>query len=466
MRRRTFLATTTGALAALAGCSADESGETSTPDATSTPTATPDPTPTRSATPAGPETTVAAAEALLTDMATGRFDRAYERFESSRRDVVSPGAIEAVWLAATNVGGAFREIVGTEEGVQSGFDVVDATLGFERGRHTLRVVIGDELAIAGLAVHDDYERPGYVDPGAFRAEGTRVETEDCLMDATLTVPAGGDDLPGVVLVHGSDPVGAADKNLQTVGSAVFKDIAEGLASRGVAVLRYDRRTHACPSTLPPSEYTLDAVTVDDPLVAIEQLRAVDAVDPDRVAVTGLSLGAMAVPRIAARDGDLAGGVAMAAPARSFHEIFLDQYEHLATVGEYEWERMATLYERWQDRIDRIRQGDYTESDVVLGYPGALWDSLAAYDHVGTARDLDAPLLFLQGDRDYQVSVELDFGRWQTELADRPDTSFERYEGLNHVFQWGTGPSVPGEYAFRNPVREQAVADVADWIMSL
>jgi fermentation-respiration switch protein FrsA (DUF1100 family) len=207
------------------------------------------------------------------------------------------------------------------------------------------------------------------------------------------------------------------------------------------------------------------VTVDDPLVAIDQLRTVEEVDPDRVAVTGLSLGGLAVPRIAQRDGNLAGGVAMAAPARSFHEIFIDQYEHLATVGEYEWDQMSTLYDRWQDRIDRIREGDYTEADIVLGYPGALWNSVDAYDHVGTARDIDTPLLFLQGDRDYQVSVEKDFGRWQTELADRSRTEFTRYEGLNHVFQFGTGPSVPGEYAFRNSVDQQVVADIADWLTS-
>ncbi len=475
MKRRAFLAIATGSLAAVAGCSTDDDGET--PTATTTPTATPmsttvptstateTPTSTPTETASGPETVAEAANALIGDMSAGRFDRAYDRFESTRRDAVSPGALEAVWIAATNVGGSFEEIVDVKETVQSGFDAADVTLGFERSEHTLRVVIGDELAIAGVAVNDEYERPGYVDQTAFDSEETTVETDGCLMDATLTIPNDGSDHPSTVLVHGSDPSGAADKNLETIGSQIFRDIAEGLSSQGVAVLRYDRRTHACPNSLSPKEYTLDAVTVDDPLVAIDQLRTAEGVDPDRVAVTGLSLGALAVPRIAQRDGNLAGGVAMAAPARSFHEIFIDQYEHLATVGEFEWDRMNALYDRWRDRIDRIREGDYTEADIVLGYPGALWNSLNTYDHVGTARDIDTPLLFLQGDRDYQVSPDEDFGQWQTQLADRSRTEFNRYEGLNHVFQFGTGPSVPGEYALRNSVDQQVVADIADWLTS-
>ncbi|MEF8774282.1 MAG: hypothetical protein V5A37_06150, partial [Halobacteriales archaeon] len=240
MNRRAFLAVTAGSLTALAGCTGEDGTDTRNATPTDTPpadTRTQTDTPssgTSTETPAGPETTVESTERLIDDMAAGRFDRAYERFESSRR--VSPGAIEAVWLAATNVGGAFEGIAKTEEGVQSGFDVVDTTLGFERGNHTVRAVIGDDLAIAGVVVNDEYERPEYVDRDAFRAEQTTVETGDCLMDATVTVPDGGGDRPGVVLVHGSDPVGAADRNLETGGSQVFRDLAEGLSSWGVAVL--------------------------------------------------------------------------------------------------------------------------------------------------------------------------------------------------------------------------------------
>jgi pimeloyl-ACP methyl ester carboxylesterase len=487
MRRRRFIALTSGTVAGLAGCLGDGDGEdgsdtpapTATPTETPTPTATPTPeatpteTPEETPTPTPdesdePEGAVEAGELLVGDMAEGAFPKAVKRFRSDAQQNISAGRIEELWLAHTAVGGPFNRVAETEEIVQGGFDGVDMSLEFEQGTHVLRVLVDnqDGFSVVGIFVNDEYQRPDYVDADAFGSEETEVETESCLMDATLTVPTDGEDVPGVVLVHGSDPVGGADKDLTTGGSKMFKDLAEGLSSRGVAVLRYDRRSHACPNSLSPAEYTLDAITVDDPLVALEQLRGADAVDSNRVVVAGHSLGGLAAPRIAQRDGDLAGMAMLAGPARNFYEIFIEQFEHLATLGEYEWEQMANVYERWQDRIDRIRQGDYSDGDIVLDYPGALWRTVDEYDQIGTAQDIDTPAFLLQGERDYQVSVEKDFELWQSELSDRPDTKFERYGNLNHAFQYAEGPATRSEYSLANPVDQAIVDDLASWVTSL
>ena len=57
---------------------------------------------------------------------------------------------------------------------------------------------------------------------------------------TVAVPHGAGPWPGVVLVAGS---GSLDRD-ETIGrNKPFKDIAWGLASRGVAVLRFDKVTY-------------------------------------------------------------------------------------------------------------------------------------------------------------------------------------------------------------------------------
>ncbi|WP_049926419.1 alpha/beta hydrolase family protein [Halopiger goleimassiliensis] len=407
-----------------------------------------------------PETIEEAATLFVEDVTDERFADASERFRSTvRARVGAPGRIELVWLGLTAVGGEFEAIVGTEATVVSGFDAVDVRMAFERGTHALRVVVTSDLEVQDIGIADDYERPSYVDLDAIDEESVTVETGSCQLNGLVTTPANADgDVPGVVLVHGSGP---SDMDVDNGGTRLFQDLAEGLASNGVAALRYEKRNPACPPDL--ADYTLDTVTVDPALAALEELRTVEGVDPDRIAVVGHSLGGMAVPRLAARDGDLVGGVALAAPARSFHDLTVDQVEHQATVIDHEWPQLTAQYEDWVDRVDRIRAGDYNPSDLILEYPGAFWDSLDAYDHLGTAQEIDAPLYFLQGERDYQVTLEDDFEQWQEALVERSDIAFDRYDGLNHLLMSGEGPSVPTEYPARNNVDERVVADVAGWI---
>lgn len=408
-----------------------------------------------------PESVEEAATLFVEALADDRIEEAHERIAPSVRDDIALGELEQTWMGATAAGGEFRELVETEETVEGGFDAVDVTIAFERVDDVIRVLVDDEPAVVGYRFNGTYERPDYVDTAAFEETTTTLETPGCPLPAAVTVPEEPGDVPGVVFVHGSGP---ADKNNENVATQLFTDLAEGLATRGVASLRYDKQTYAC--RVEPEDHTIDHVTVDDAIAAIEELRAVDGVDGNRIVVVGLSMGGMAAPRIAARDGDLAGAVAMAAPARSFHDVFVDQQEHLATVADHEWDAQTDAYERWADRIERVRDGDYEPGDTILGYPGALWDSLDEYHHVETAQDIATPLLFLQGDRDYQVAVEDDFELWQTELEGRPQTSFELYDDLNHLFMPGSGPSVPYEYAVRNNVPERVVTDIADWIEAL
>jgi fermentation-respiration switch protein FrsA (DUF1100 family) len=73
-----------------------------------------------------------------------------------------------------------------------------------------------------------------------------------------------------------------------------------------------------------------------------------------------------------------------------------------------------------------------------------------------------PLLILQGERDYQVTVK-DFQNWQEALAGQSNVTLKTYPDLNHLFMAGTGQSIPDEYQTPGNVSPVIVQDIATWI---
>ena len=280
-------------------------------------------------------------------------------------------------------------------------------------------------------------------------------TDSCELGGTLSLPTGEAQVPGVVIVHGSGPV---DRDGTFGPNKPYKELAWGLASRGIAVLRYDKRTNACDVSL--SDVTIDDVTTDDALTALERLRAHDRVAANDVFLVGHSIGGALAPRIADRDGRLAGAVLLApGPTRPMAETILDQQRHLLEQQDLpEAEREDALAEV-RTIAKKIRSLDIGDEEVLLGLGGReYFRSLAEYDGPEVAADLEIPLFIGQGDRDYQVTPGEDFLIWKKVLSDQSNVQFELYEGLNHLFQDGTGPSTGAEYFDAEAVFDRRVVE--------
>ena len=122
----------------------------------------------------------------------------------------------------------------------------------------------------------------------------QVCTGNFKLPGTLTLPKNGKDLPVVILVHGS---GASDRD-ETVGAnKPFRDLAYGLAERGIAVIRYDKRTKVYGADSAPAgkEITFDEESVDDALSAIKLARSIPTINPERIYILGHSLGGTLAP---------------------------------------------------------------------------------------------------------------------------------------------------------------------------
>ncbi len=72
----------------------------------------------------------------------------------------------------------------------------------------------------------------------------------------------------------------------------FRDLAEGLASRGIAVLRFEKRTKQYPEELMAEfpQMTVQEEFIDDALAAIRLLQDTPEIDAEQIYILGHSLG--------------------------------------------------------------------------------------------------------------------------------------------------------------------------------
>lgn len=308
--------------------------------------------------------------------------------------------------------------------------------------------------------------PPYSIASAFTEREVTVGEGEWALPGTLSMPSGAGPFAAVVLVHGSGP---NDRD-ETLGpNRFFRDLAHGLASRGIAVLRYDKRTkvHGAKLAAIP-RFTVQHEAVDDAALAVALLGRTPGIASDRIFVAGHSLGAMLVPRIAAAAPSARGFIVMAGPARPLEQAIVEQIEYMAGLD-------GTITPAEQTRIDEARRdaeavraltpADADVREAIGGVPRSYWLDLRGYDPPEAAKAVTRPMLVLQGERDYQVTMK-EFERWKQTLDGRSNVSFESYPSLNHMFMAGTGPGTPLEYNLPRHAHEEVIADIAAWIQRI
>jgi dienelactone hydrolase len=408
----------------------------------------------------------AIAAQLLDHMDAGQYAQAESMFNADMANAVPADKLRAVWESLPAQAGAAKGRGNATVAAQGGTSLVTVPLLYEKTELTAKVAVAADGRIAGFMIQPappPAPAPPADDAG-FSERDFGIGTGERALPGTLALPKDArptSGYPAVVLVHGSGP---HDRD-ETIGpNRPFLDIARGLATQGIAVLRYEKRTRAKSQDYLGKPYTIDDETTDDAIAAVAALRATDAIDPRRVFVFGHSQGGMLAPRIATKAGDVAGLVLFAAPARPLLDILIEQNVRLAVLGDgktSDAERAAI--ERLKLQVQAARKdGDVAADALPMGLPASFWRSTDAVDPVAEAKQAALPMLVLQGARDIQV-VDADWQRWRAGFYDDPQVAFKLYEKLNHLGIAGEGEGSLAEYGTPGHVDAQLIADVADWI---
>ncbi len=416
------------------------------------------------------------AKDLTRQLAAKQFDSIVTHFDETMTAAMPAAKLGQFWNQVIGQVGDFRTINGTTVQEVQGYEVVLVSSQFARATLRVKWVFDTKGRVAGFFILPDettvaWSPPDYAKPSSFHEQPVTVGAAPWQLPGALTIPNGAGPFPAVVLVAGSGP----EDEDETIGpNKPFKDLAWGLASRNIAVLRYTKRTARYAKELQANDagFTVNQETVDDARAAVALLARRPEIDSSRIFVLGHSLGAMMAPRIAEGDAQVAGLIILAGPTRPFGQVLVDQVRYIVGL-------QGTITPEAQKQIDAVEQSareiesPSLAADTRLNVmgsmiPGSYFLDLRSYHPAEVAAHLKIPMLILRGERDYQVTTE-DTDGWKKALAGKANVSLTTYPGLYHLFMPstspGTGLGTPADYQKPGHVAPPVIDDIAAWILA-
>lgn len=314
---------------------------------------------------------------------------------------------------------------------------------------------------------------------SFQSHEVKFDGHDLKLAGTLLIPKldGGKRAPGVLIVPES---GVTSRDGVTVGEAkhtVYRDLAEHLAGKGIAVLRYDKR---CAGTSECKQATSFDDYIDDARKAADFLKTHSQVDPAKVFLFGHGEGGYISSSLAAaEDSKFAGVILAAAPGRHLHKIIRKTVERrLAEEGKKQEESGAVLAKL--DRVIRlIQSGQQDFSSVPLNdkdfYDALLADlikqrqvvvALFINDPLQIVNNIQPPTLIVQGKKDVQVTVQdAEFLEEAMKRAEHKDSTLLVLDDVDHLLKTNKGAASSASLSDASrPVDAALLAAVTDWIL--
>ena len=347
----------------------------------------------------------------------------------------------------------------------------------------------------GVAAAEPPARPQEPKPPfPYSSEEVHYETNGVKLAGTLTLPAGNGPFPAVLLLTGS---GAQNRDEEVFGHKPFLVIADHLTRAGIAVLRMDDRGIGGSTGSVSNSTTADFA--DDALAGVRFLKSHPHIAPGRIGLLGHSEGGIIAPLAASRSRDVAFVILLAGTGLPGAEVLLDQGTRIARAEGAPEGRIQTqtadqrkvfelirtekdpvaLRAKLQDvaraqvarlpEAERRSLGDNPEAFVDKQVEVALtpwFRFFLAYDPRPALAHLRIPVLALNGERDLQVSADLNLPEIGKALkaAKDPDVTLRRLPNLNHLFQHATTGDI-SEYAKSAETISPEVLDiVTKWIL--
>lgn len=315
------------------------------------------------------------------------------------------------------------------------------------------IVVSNATAATPAPATVSYDAPA---DAPYTAEHVRVTTPmGHALAATLTRPRTTSPVPLVITISGSGAQERDEAILGVEGYRPFREIADTLGRRGVAVLRFDDRGTGESGGVHRGATSRDFA--DDVRALVAWARTRDDLDADRILLLGHSEGGLIAPLVAADDARLAGIALLAGPAYTGGQIVA--FQQRSAIREAHPSAFASardsMFRAAQQQVDSLSRSD------------AWLREFLTYDPRPTIARVRVPVLILQGETDMQVTPEqADTLAAALRRGGNRRVSLHRLRATNHLFQRDSS-GVPGGYGALSDrrVTRETLGLVTEWVLA-
>ncbi|MDA3862420.1 MAG: DUF3887 domain-containing protein [Deltaproteobacteria bacterium] len=404
------------------------------------------------------------------------YDKYADKFDERMKLALDAKKLESLWKKILIKSGQPNKINKIEKKDFGKYVLFQVETLFEKQNSLIKITYNLQgqisgLYIAPLADNDfKYTSPKYANPGKIAAKKMKLGLEDWKLDGILTCPAKGKDFPVVILIHGSGP---NDKD-ETIGkNKPFRDLAEGLASRGICIYRYEKRTKQYQNKYMKKLELIKRITIkdeimDDALAIAAHFKNEDKINPAKIYLLGHSLGAYIMPKLLKKSDSIAGAIMLAGSVRPLEELYLDQVTYLAKLdGKIDQKEKARI-KKVKKQVELVKNGKFDKNtsreDLPLGSFPDYFLYLKDYKPLKIISEIEIPILILQGGRDYQVTAKDEFVHWQKLAKTKKNITTQLFPALNHLFIAGKGKSNPEEYQKEGHISAKVITTIHEFII--
>ena len=323
----------------------------------------------------------------------------------------------------------------------------------------LRVVRASASDNQKLTAKTTAEKISYAAPAGapYTAEDVTITTSAGFrLAGTLTRPRGVAKPAVVVTITGSGEQ-ERDSRLPGVnGYAIFREIADTLGRRGIAVLRVDDRGVGASTGRESRAVATSADYAADVREVVKYLRTRKDIDTTRIALVGHSEGGMIAPMVASQDKGIRAIALLAGPAYTGRRVMMFQN---------------------QDAVNQIKQFNAAQRDSIMKTVPARLDSIGIvspwigffmqHDPLKTARLVSQPVLILQGGTDHQVTPEQsDTLAIAFREAGNKDVTVRLFPATDHLFLADSVGVATGYTTLPDThIRKTVLGVIADWFVA-